>query len=342
MEGLGFKAISADNSVFVSDTGVVVAVYVDDLIIAHSELEKVTAVKEAIKKNWKVKDLGECSKILGMEWIRDRKNRSSFLTQEKYTNEVLERFKMADAKPVSTPGVNLEVAKEGKPLESSKIYMEVCGCLSHLQNCTRPDITYAVGMICREMQNPTEQSWAAVKRLLRYLKGTSSHGIHYSKNEERIQIVGYADADWAGCKETRKSTSGYIFLMANGAVSWASKKQAVVALSTVEAEYISGSLGVQEAIWEAKFLEEIGIKVDTPTLMQDNQGTIALAKNPIGHARTKHIDIRHYFMKSSVQDGRVKLEYCETKNMLADIMTKFLTKQSHTVLRESAGIKARM
>ena len=343
MKELGFTPITADSSVFVRPGGMIVACYVDDLLILDAKVENINEFKAKIMKTYKMKDLGEMKSILGMEWQRDRENRTSFLSQEKYTLAVLERFNMLDAKPVTTPGVASTSTSPSKALPNAKEYMEACGSLSYLQNCTRPDITYSVGMICRDMQNPTEENWVAVKRILRYLKGTTSFGIEYKKvSDNDLNVVGYADADWAGDQSSRKSTSGYIFVLGNGAVSWGSKKQSVVALSTVEAEYISGSLGVQEAIWERKLLEELGFNTKTPVLMQDNQGTIALAKNPIAHARTKHIDIRHYFMKSSVMDGSVTLKYCETQEMTADMMTKYLTKQSHERHVKAAGLKPKM
>jgi hypothetical protein len=274
-----------------------------------------------------------------MKWTRNRKERISFLSQEAYAEEILERFGMTDCKSVATPGVSLEIPEsEKKSFENKTLYMQVCGSLSHLQNCTRPDITFAVGMACRKMQDPTEQDWMAVKRILRYIKGTSTFGIKFGSSTDKV--TGYGDADWAGCHESRKSTSGYVFLMGNGAVAWASKKQLVVALSSVEAEYISGSLAVQEAIWEKKFLEEIGVKTEKPLLYQDNQGAIAFANNPIQHARTKHIDIRHYFMKDAVAKDLVTLKYCPTHEMVADILTKHLGRIKFEEFRKSMGIVA--
>jgi hypothetical protein len=340
MEELGFVCITADESVYVNES-LIVGVYVDDLIIVSPHLEKIEKFKKDIKKKYDVKDLGELSLILSMRWTRNRGERISFLSQETYANEIVERFSMSDCKPVATPGVNLETPEdEKKSFKSKTLYMQACGSLSHLQNCTRPDITFAVGMICRKMQDPTEHDWMAVKRILRYVKGTATFGIKFGS--DTVKVTGYGDADWAGCHESRRSTSGYVFLMGQGAVAWASKKQQVIALSSVEAEYISGSLAVQEAIWENKFLEEIGIKTNKPLLHQDNQGTIALANNPIQHARTKHIDVRHYFMKDAVQKNLVTLQYCPTQEMVADVLTKHLGRVKFEEFRKSMGIVAKL
>ena len=340
MVKLGFVCITADESVFVNGQ-VIVGVYVDDLIIVSPHLQKIEKFKKDIKKEYDVKDLGELSVILSMKWTRNREERTSFLSQQAYAEEILERFSMSDCKSAGTPGVNLEAPEiEKKVFEDKTLYMQACGSLSHLQNCTRPDITFAVGMACRKMQDPNEQDWMAVKRILRYIKGTTSFGVKFGSNA--VKVTGYGDADWAGCHDSRKSTSGYVFLMGSGAVAWASKKQLVVALSSVEAEYISGSLAVQEAIWENKFLEEIGIKAEKPLLYQDNQGAIAFANNPIQHARTKHIDVRHYFMKDAVLKDLVTLKYCPTQDMVADVLTKHLGRIKFEEFRKSMGIVERL
>jgi hypothetical protein len=307
---LGFKPITADSSVYVRGN-LIVAVYVDDLIIAGEVIREVQDIKEALAKLYKVKDLGELRDIVGMEWKRNQELKKSTLHQSKYTEMILKKFNMWESKPASTPVIKQEREEEISPkLNSNAEYMQAVGSLIYLATCTRPDIQLAVSLVSRTMKEPTERNWIAVKRIFRYLNGTRNYGITYGGSNQ-IEVIGYADADWAGDQKDRKSTSGYVFNIANGAVSWASKKQNTVALSTVEAEYISGSLATQEAIWITKLLTEVGLNINAPKLYQDNQGCIGFSKNPIGHARTKHIDIRHHFMRERIK--RLMLNIAQLK-----------------------------
>jgi hypothetical protein len=282
---LGFRLITADTSVYIRGN-LIVAVYVDDLIIAGEIIGEVEDIKKAIAKKYKVKDLGELRDIVGMEWRRNQEKKKSTLHQSKYTEMILKKFNMWESKAASTPVIKLEKEEEISPkLSSNAEYMQAVGSLIYLATCTRPDIQLAVSLVSRTMKEPTEKNWIAVKRIFRYLNGTRNYGITYN-GSDKVQVIGYADADWAGDHKDRKSTSGYVFTIANGAVSWASKKQNTVALSTVEAEYISGSLATQEAIWISKLLTEVGLKINVPKIFQDNQGCIGFSKNPVGHART--------------------------------------------------------
>ena len=157
--------------------------------------------------------------------------------------------------------------------------------------------------------NPTQSHLTATKRILRYLKGTLYLGLSYKKCADE-KLIGYSDADWAGDMDDRHSTSGNVFLLAKGAVGWLSKKKATVALSTTEAEYVALSTATQEAIWLRRLLADVGKPLEEPIVInEDNQGAIAMAKNPVGHARTKHIDIRYHFVCEGVQDGAIILKY---------------------------------
>ncbi|KAG6616766.1 RxLR effector candidate protein [Phytophthora cinnamomi] len=162
-----------------------------------------------------------------------------------------------------------------------------------------------------------------------------------SRRVTAAELCGYSDADWAGDIESRRSTSGYAFMMNGGCISWRSKKQRTVALSSTEAEYMALSEATQEAVWLKVFLRELGEMASDEAIKiyEDNQGSIALAKNPEFHKRTKHIDIRYHFVREKVEDGQVVLEYCSTKDMLADIMTKAITSVQFEVLRHKLGIQ---
>jgi len=209
----------------------------------------------------------------------------------------------------------------------------------YLATCTRPDIAYAVGTLARFSSKPNQTHWVAAKRVLRYLKGTANLGIIFSGGDEPRSCVGYSDADWAGDKEDRRSTSGYIFQIAGGPVSWRSRKQDTVALSTAEAEYVALSSAAQECVWMRRLNTELGNPPQGPTtILEDNQSSIAMARNPQYHGRVKHIDIKHHFVREQVSSGTIELKYCPTNEMLADMLTKGLAQQQFCLLRAKAGM----
>ena len=205
---------------------------------------------------------------------------------------------------------------------------------------TRPDLAAAVGVLSQFAADPCPTHWQALKRVLRYLKSTETHGLQFSSCGS-AKLLGYSDADWAGDIESRRSTSGYVFTLNNGCVSWRSKKQRSVALSSTEAEYMALSEATQEAVWLKVFLCELGeMTIDESVkIYEDNQGSIALAKNPEFHKRTKHIDIRYHFVREKVEDGQVNLVYCPTQDMLADMMTKPIVSVQFDFLRSKLGIQ---
>jgi hypothetical protein len=230
------------------------------------------------------------------------------------------------------------VATDEDECVDQQLYQSAIGGLMYLSMSTRPDITYAVGNLARFSSKPTKTHWTALKRVLRYLKGTMKHGILYSQNESAV-CVGFSDADWAGDINDRKSTSGYLFQMSGGAVTWKSQKQSCVALSTAEAEYIALSSATQESVWLRNLTSELGSPAETPTtIYEDNQSAIAMTKNPQFHGRAKHIDIKYHFIRENVNNGIIKLEYCPTEEMTADIFTKGLSREQFCKLRDKAGI----
>ena len=205
---------------------------------------------------------------------------------------------------------------------------------------TRPDLAAAVSIVSQFAANPSQTHLQAAKRILRYLKGTTNYtlclGMNRNHNQDQAQarepagpyLYGYSDADWGGDISTRKSTSGYVFFISGSIVSWASKKQSTVALSSKEAEYMALTQATKEAIWFRRLLQELGFqsqKSAAPTLIyEDNQSCIALAKNPVHHARTKHIDIQHHFIREKVESCEIRLEYVPTEEMVADALAKAL------------------
>ena len=203
---------------------------------------------------------------------------------------------------------------------------------------TRPDLSLAVGMLSQYMQNPSNEHWVGIKRILRYIKGTLNYGLKFTYSDKFV-LQGYSDADWAGEVETRKSTSGYVFLLGNCCVSWRSKKQSIVALSSTEAEYVSLCSAAQETIWLRNLLSSVGFEQTAPTVIhEDNQGAIALSHNPKDHPRTKHIDIKYHFVRQTIEDNRVTLLYCPTERMVADTLTKGLSKPLFEGFRLQMGV----
>jgi hypothetical protein len=291
-----------------------------------------------------MEDLGEARFILGIEIIRDRAARTLTICQSSYTLDVLERFNMKDCEPVSTPMVlgRLLPAADAKdtpttgeqatraPLDEAgmKRYQSAVGALMYASQATRPDITYAVSALSQFSSKPSEQHWQAVKRVLRYLRGTTHYGLTYrglaSPSEPAsLTLHGYCDSDWAEDPVDRRSVTGYAFLLSGAPISWASRKQPTTAHSSTEAEYMAASDAAKEAVWWRSFLTSLGFAPHgATTILSDNQGSIKLSKNPENHRRTKHIDVRYHYIRECVGTGSILLDYVSTKEMAADVFTK--------------------
>lgn len=347
LRSLGFTPINADFSVFINyETKIIIAIYVDDLLIVGANRNAIKAIKAKLNKRFEMKDLGPCAFYLGMVISRDRANRTLCLSQAGYVEQVLRRFDMWESKPQLTPmdaSTKLHKADEGyiAPADFRLRYQSAVGSLMYAMLGTRPDIAYAVSVVSRYGSNPTDQHWAAVKRIFRYLKGTVS--LRLTFKGPLHQVSGYADADWAGDQDTRRSTSGYVFNVGSGAISWSSKRQPTVALSTCEAEYIGQTQATKEAIWLRNLLTQLSSEspnsVQAVVIYCDNQGAIALAKNPQFHSRTKHIDINQHFVREKVADGKVTLEYVPTEEQIADGLTKALSKDKFNTFRRALGLE---
>ena len=231
------------------------------------------------------------------------------------------------------PGLQL-VRSTSEPNEQLRTqYQSAVGGLLFIMLATRPDIAAAVGIVSQYMSNPTEQHWSAVKRIFRYLRGSATLGIQLGSSKTPQKLQCYSDSDWARCLDTRRSTTGYLTLL-GGPISWQSKKQPTVALSSTEAEYLALGEAVKEVFLMKSLLGELGEAQEGPVdVLEDNQGCIALAKNPVSHARSKHIDIRHHFIRDAVEEGVINLVYCRTDEMLADILTKPLPREQFIKLR---------
>ena len=346
LKEMGFFQSKSDPYIYVSGerkNAFYIGVYVDNMILGGKDESRMEDVKKELSLKFDINNLGNLSYFLGMSVVRNQEEKESWIGQPAYIQKLLSKTGMSDCKPVKTPvdpGQRLVKALETEEAFDQQLYQSVVGSLMYLATCTRPDIAYAVGMLARFASKPNQSHWTAAKRMLRYLRGTDNLGILY-KGESEIQ--GYSDADWAGDTDDRKSTSGYLFLIAEGSVSWKSRKQSTVALSTAEAEYVALSAAVQECMWIQRLLSELGNPPHGPTtILEDNQSSIAMARNPQFHGRAKHIDIKHHFVREQVSNGSIKLQYCPTEDMLADVLMKGLAQQRYSTLRERAGIVPQM
>lgn len=288
-----------------------------------------------------MKDLGKASQCLGLNIIRDEN--SITLEQKKFITEVLDRFAMSECKTVKTPiEVALKISHDKEAvIRSDYPYRQVIGCLLYIAQGTRPDIAFAVNTLSRYSNEPKTEHVTAVKRILRYLQGTKDLKLTYTK-DGNASIVGYCDADWASDVLDRKSCTGYLFMLQGGAISWSSRKQQTVALSTAEAEYMAMSSATQEALWLRQLSEELGHQLSEPLIIfSDSQSAIKLSTSDCYLPRTKHIDIRHHFLKQHVDNCSIKFCYCKGSEMIADILTKGTTSEKHVYCSAKMGLAFR-
>jgi hypothetical protein len=310
---------------------------VDDLIFTGNDECLFREFKQSMMNEFEMTDLGEMKYFLGIEVTQSAGG--IFICQKKYAQEVLERFKMGDCNPVKipiVPGTKLARDVEGMKIDST-YYKQMVGSLMYM-TATRPDLMYAVSLISRFMESPTELHHQAIKKIMRYLKGTVNYGLFYKKSE-RNELVGFSVSDYAGDLDDRKSTSGYVFLLSGAAVSWSSKKQLVVTLSTTEVEFIAAASCACQGIWLRRILDEVKYTQQGPTMLFcDNNSTIKLSKNSVLHGRSKHIDVRFHFLRDLTKEGVVELCYCKSDEQIADILTKPLKADSFMKLRALLGM----
>lgn len=291
-----------------------------------------------MKGEFKMVDLGQINNILGINVQRESTTGVIYLSQKKYTEELVRKFNMEDAKTATTPmESNTRISKEFTPITKeekdemkNRPYRELIGGLVYLANATRPDIAFAASALSRFCSDPRKTHWILAKRVLRYLSGTSHLGITYSKTEENL--VAYTDSDWAGDIDDRRSCTGNVLMLSGGPISWKSKKQASVSLSTMEAEYVALAEVSREVVYIKRLLEHMGYgkQVTSPIkILCDNQSAIRLAKDAVFHKRSKHIDIKYHYTRELLEQGEITIEYLRTEFMLADILTKSLAKDKH-------------
>ena len=336
----GFTRSTNDFCLFtmrgMDDAMIYVLVWVDDIIIGCKLQAEVDRVRDRFTDRFKMDDRGPLAWFLKMQV--KRAPGSVTVNQSRYIEDCLERFGLADCKPVGTSAdISTQLTKKDCPGAGSEEavamqredYRGIVGSLLYIAKQTRPDILATVTQLSRFLENPGRTHWVAAKRVLRYLKGTKDLELCYIKDPDGFNLYGSADADWAGDVDDRRSTTGYSFHVqrSGAAISWSTKKQPTAAISTSEAEYQAMAAAVQEGLYLRSLLNEMDMTCDGPTVInEDNQSCIKMCKNPVMQKRTKHIDVKYHFVRERVEDGTFALEYCPTENMEADLLTKSLSK----------------
>ncbi|XP_052299567.1 retrovirus-related Pol polyprotein from transposon RE1 isoform X1 [Citrus sinensis] len=341
VRSFGYLQSQADHTMFfkhfTDGSVVIVIVYVDDIILTGSNVIEMENLKKVLAREFEMKDLGPLRYFLGMEIARSSKG--IFVSQRKYTLDLLKETGMLGCKPGDTPidpYHKLGYAIEGKSVDRES-YQRLVGKLIYLSH-TRPDIAFAVSVISQFMHSPCKEHLEAVYKVLKYLKKTPGKGLLFKKNNN-LQVEVYTDADWAGSVIDRRSTSGYCTFVGGNLVTWRSKKQSVVARSSAEAEFRAVAHGICELLWLKKLLEELKIIIDVPMkLYCDNKAAINIAHNPVHHDRTKHVEVDRHFIKEKIESGLICMTFVPTTKQLADILTKGLHKSSFESLTSKLGM----
>ncbi|KAE8907367.1 Retrovirus-related Pol polyprotein from transposon TNT 1-94 [Phytophthora fragariae] len=358
LEEQGFTLLKSEACVavkIIDDQLVYIPLYVDDLILFAPNMKLIKEMKQMFFERFDMKDLGELHYILGWEITRNRSERAVFISQRKYAKSVLERFGMEKCNGCKTPcTADLKLAKsmcaadaDEKQLMSSKPYRSVVGSLMYLMMGSRPDLAYLVRECSQYLENPGILHWRAAKRGIRYLQETLDWGIRlggeqWTDQELDRHLEAFADADFANRTDDRNSVAGYLTKFCGSTISWCSQTEKTVALHTTEAEYMALSLLVQEVIHLRQMLKELQVQQKAPTeVFVDNESAKKLAVNPSLHSRTKHIDVRHHFIRERVDMEEIEVLRVPGSENVADAFTKPLSRAKFEKHREVMGLMPR-
>lgn len=358
LQEVGFVRLSGDWAIWLAedDSGAFIAGHVDDMAVG-GKVDQLSTLKSAISKHIELKDLGDLRVYLSISILSTPS--VFYLYQTKYIDKVLREFNMTDAHPVATPMLEDDrkrwddTSSSATPLldlAGKKRFQAVIGCLLYIMHATRPDIANVTIRLSQYASGPRAIHWEGAKRVLRYLKGTRTYAltlgdVHslrrtHSVTSGATDLVGFFDAAHAD-NGNRKSTCGYVFLLHGSPISWVSRVQRSVALSTTEAEFVSGTEAAREAIWLKGILDYVcrPVPVKWPIhLCGDNQGALALARNPAAHHRTKHIELRERFITELVSRNVIVVSYVHTSQMIADGFTRCLPKDRHLEFLSNIGV----
>jgi len=337
LHSIGFKSSMSDSNLYLSPA-VILVLYVDDVLLASASISELQKVKKMLLLKYKMKDLGPVRQFLGLE-VYQSSGRIQ-VSQEKFIATILRRFGLENCNGLFTPmdpkPLRPVQGEDGQQLstEDHHLYQSIVGSIMYVMTGTRPDLAYSISVLSKYLASPQRSHLAIAKRVLQYLKQTKDLCLSYSRLQDSRSATpyGFTDSDWAGDTGDRKSTGGYTFLLANAAVSWKSKKQNIVALSSTEAEYIACSEAAKEAIWIRRLFSEL-LTIHPPStpilLYADNQSAVQLVKNNRFHERTKHIDTKYHHVRDTLAQGLITIEHVGTSDMTADILTKALVRETH-------------
>ncbi|XP_021826915.1 uncharacterized protein LOC110767631 [Prunus avium] len=331
----GFIQSRADSSMFIfwgNSHMMILLLYVDDIVLTGSSPSSLLDFIRILGIQFDLTDLGQLNYFLGMEVTY--LSECVHLTQNKYTLDLLKRSNLLECKPCSTPMASKGSLSRttGLPLSDPSIYRQLVGTLQYL-TLTRPDIAYAVQSVSQFMGSPTDLHMEAVKRILRYLKGTLGHGLPLRRSTASSILVAYSDADWAGCPDTRRSTTGYCMFLGANLISWSAKKQRTVSRSSAKAEYHALAYACADTIWIQGLLHELHFPLLRPVLLNcDNLSATYMATNPVFYARTKHVALDYHFVRERVASGSHRVSFIPSVDQLADVFTKGLPTDRFTRL----------
>ncbi|KAJ9561518.1 hypothetical protein OSB04_006678 [Centaurea solstitialis] len=335
--GSGYKKGTVDPTLFLRRSGnhlTVVQIYVDDIIFASTNPESCIEFEQIMKSRFQMSMMGELTFFLGLQ-VRQTPQ-GIFINQSKYTHDILKRFDFTGPKSASTPmstSFQLDADLSGNPVDQ-KVYRAIIGSLLYLM-ASRPDIMFATCVCARFQCDPRESHLGTVKRILKYLKGTPNFGLWYPK-DSGFELTAFTNSDHAGCKLNRNSTSGACQFLGDKLVSWSSRKQNCISLSTAEAEYLACCCS--QVLWLKIQLADFGYTMHRIPIYCDSSSAIQIAANPVQHSRMKHIDIRYHFIKYHVEKGNVELFFVENERQIADLFTKAFDEKRHYYLLSKLGM----
>ena len=333
----GFKENTVDRCIYLKVSGskfIFLILYVDDILLATNDLHLLYETKRFLSNNFEMKDMGETTYVIGIEIFRNRSQGMLGLSQKSYIYKVLERFRMQNCSASPVPiqkGDKFSLMQcphndlERKQMEAIP-YASIVGSLMYAQICTRPNISFAMGMLGRYQSNLGLDHWKAAKKVLRYLQGTKEYMLTYRRSDH-LEVIGYSDSDYDGCVDTRKSTCGYLYLLTGGAISWKSVKQSVIATSTMEVEFVACFEAMVQAKWLQNFLSGLGIvdSIARPLKIYcDNYAAVFFSKNDKYSKGAKHMELKYFAVKEEVHKQIVSIEHISTNLMIADPLTKGL------------------
>jgi Reverse transcriptase (RNA-dependent DNA polymerase) len=312
-------------------------IYVDDIIIAGNNSQFLQDLLDRLSLQFSINDLGVLNYFLGIE-VSPQSN-GIHLTQTRYLQTILDKAHMTGASSCASPMQSgLQLSKfDGAPISDPLLYRSIVGMLQYA-TITRPDLTFAVNKVSQFFSQPSDIHWQAVKHILRFIAGTLSLGLHFTKATD-LHLQAFCDADWAGCPDDRRSTTGFAIFLGSNLGSWSSKKQSTVSRSSTEAEYRAMAVATAELMWLQTLLTELGITcTHLPSLWCDNLSATFLAANPVFHARTKHIELDFHFVREQLQSKRIKVHFVCSADQMANALTKSLPKTRFLLLRDKLTV----